>query len=75
METVSATGSRGPEGNELLERQETLLAVTGQVGHPLYSSTREAVHTLKHPVRGIDTSHSDSEIDQSIMMDTYYIRR
>jgi hypothetical protein len=38
----------------LLERQETLLAVTGQVGDPLYSSTREAVHTLERPIRGID---------------------
>jgi hypothetical protein len=57
----------------LLERQETLLAATGQVGDPLYSNTREAVLRLKHPIRGIDRSHSDSEIDQSIMMDTYYI--
>ena len=58
----------------MLERQETLLAVTGQVGDPLYSNTREAVCTLKRPIRGIDMSHSDLEIDQSIMMDMYYIR-
>jgi hypothetical protein len=69
------TGSRGWEGNELLERQETLLAVIGQVGDPLYSNTREAVLRLKHPIRGISKSQNDSEIDQSIMMDTYYIRR
>jgi hypothetical protein len=67
-------GSRGREGNELLERQETLLAVTGQVGDPLYSGTREAVLRLKRPIRGIDRSHNDSETDQSIMMDTYYIK-
>jgi hypothetical protein len=42
----------------LLERQETLLAITGQVGDPLYSSTREAVYTLKRPIRGIDTKQS-----------------
>jgi hypothetical protein len=43
--TVSATGSRRRESNELLERQETLLAVTGQVGDPLYNSTgRQCVH-------------------------------
>jgi hypothetical protein len=69
------TGSRGREGNELLRRQETLLAVTGQVVVPLYSITMEAVLRLEHPIRGIDTSHTDSEIIQSIMMDTYYIRR
>jgi hypothetical protein len=40
------------------KRQETLLAVTGQVGDPLYSSTREAVLTLKCPIRGIDMSQS-----------------
>jgi hypothetical protein len=73
--TVSTTGSRSQKGNGLLERQETLLAVTGQVGDPLYSSTREAVLRLKRPIRGIDRSHNDSGIDQSIMMDTYYIRR
>jgi hypothetical protein len=43
MRTVSTTGSRGHKGDGLLERQETLLAVTGQVGDPLYSNTREAV--------------------------------
>jgi hypothetical protein len=59
----------------LLERQETLLAVTGQVGDPLYSSTREAVHTLKRPIRGkVGRSHNDSEIHQPIMMDTWYIK-
>jgi hypothetical protein len=42
------------------------LPFTGQVGNPLYSSTREAVLRLKHPIRGIDRSHNDSEIDQSI---------
>jgi hypothetical protein len=47
-------------------RQETLLAITEQVGDPLYSNTREAVLRLKHPIRGIDKSHSESEIDQSI---------
>jgi hypothetical protein len=47
-------------------RQETLLAVTGQVGDPLYSSTREAVLTLKHPIRRIDTK----AVHQ---MDTCYI--
>ena len=50
----------------MVRRQETLLAVIGQVGVPLYSSKREAVLTLKRPIRGIDRSHSDSEIDQSI---------
>ena len=50
----------------MLERQETLLAVTGQVGDPLYSSTREAVLRLKHPIRGnrYETVHQ---------MDTCYI--
>jgi hypothetical protein len=74
MRTVSTTGSRGHKGNGLLERQETLLAIIGQVGDPLYSNTREAVLRLRHPIRGIDRSHNDSEIDQSIMMDMYYIR-
>jgi hypothetical protein len=62
------TGSRGQEGNGLLERQETLLAVTGQVGDPLYSSTREAVCTLKRPLRGIDMRQSIRWIRATPMM-------
>jgi hypothetical protein len=59
----------------LLERQETLLAVTGQVGVPLYTGTREAVRTLKCPLRGkVGRSHNDSDMDQSITVDTYYIK-
>jgi hypothetical protein len=59
----------------LLKRQETLLAVTGQVGDPSYSSTKEAVHTLKCSIRRkVDRSHNDSEIHQSIMMDMWYIK-
>jgi hypothetical protein len=52
---------------ELGKRQETLLAVLGQERTPIYSSTREAVCTLKCPIRG-------KEIRQSIMMDTRYIK-
>jgi hypothetical protein len=48
----------GRKAMDLLERQETLLAVTGQVGDPLYSNTREVVLTLKCPIRGIDTRWS-----------------
>jgi hypothetical protein len=53
----------------LLERQETLLAVTGQVGDPLYSNTREAVLRLKHPIRGIDTVQSIRWIRATSMME------
>jgi hypothetical protein len=49
------------------------LPSTGQVWDPLYSITGEAVLTLKRPIRG-NKSHTESEIDQSIMMDTWYIR-
>ena len=41
---------------------------TGQVGVPLYSSTWEAVRTLKHPVRGIDTRQSIRWICATSMM-------
>jgi hypothetical protein len=53
---------------DCLERQETLLAITGQVGDPLYSSTWEAVRTLKHPIRGIDTRQSVRWICATSMM-------
>jgi hypothetical protein len=49
------------------------LPSTGQVGDPLYSNTREAVLILKRPIRG-NRSHTEAEIDQSIMMDTWYIK-
>jgi hypothetical protein len=49
------------------------LPSTGQVGDPLYSNTREAVLTLKRPIRG-NRSHTELEADQSIMMDTWYIK-
>jgi hypothetical protein len=58
------------KGVDWMRRQETLLAVIGQVRDPLYSSTREAVLTLKRPIRGIGRSHTELEIHQSIMMDT-----
>jgi hypothetical protein len=51
-------------------RQETLLAVTGQVGDPLYSNTREAVLRLKRPIRGIDTRQSIRWIRATSMMGT-----
>jgi hypothetical protein len=51
----------------LSKRQETLLAILGQERAPIYTSTREAVHTLKHPIRGIDKR-------QFIMMDTWHIK-
>jgi hypothetical protein len=51
------------------KRQETLLAVTGQVGDPLYSSTREAVLTLKRPIRGIDMSQSIRWIHATSVME------
>jgi hypothetical protein len=51
----------------LSKRQETLLAILGQERTPIYTSTREAVHALKHPIRGIDKR-------QSIMMDTQHIK-
>jgi hypothetical protein len=35
-----------------VEDKRLYLLVTGQVGDPLYSNTREAVHTLKCPIRG-----------------------
>jgi hypothetical protein len=63
------TGSRRQGSNELLERQETLLAVTGQVGGPLYSNTREAVRTLEHLIRGIDTSQSIRWIHTTSVME------
>jgi hypothetical protein len=66
---------RKGEGNVIgVEDKRLYLLSTGQVGDPLYSSTREAVLRLKCPIRGIARSYSASEIDQSIMMDTYYIR-
>jgi hypothetical protein len=66
---------RKGEGNVIgVENKRLYLLSTGQVGDLLYSSTREAVLRLKLPIRRIARSHSDSEIDQSIMMDTYYIR-
>jgi hypothetical protein len=73
---VSATGSGG-EGREVdcIGRQETLLAAAGQVGDPLYSNTREAVLSLKRPIRGkIGRSHIEPETHQSIMMATWYIK-
>jgi hypothetical protein len=72
-ETASVAESRG-QGSELGRRQETLLAIYRASSSSLYRSTREAVLRLKRPIRGIDRSHSDSEIDQSIMMDTKYIK-
>jgi hypothetical protein len=45
------------------------LPFTGQVGDPLYSSTREAVLTLKHPIRGIDTRQSIRWVRATSMMD------
>ena len=47
---------------------------TGQVGDLLYNSTGEAVLTLKRPIRGVSGSHKESEVHQSIMMDTWYIK-
>jgi hypothetical protein len=35
-----------------VEDKRLYLPFTGQVGDPLYSNTREAVHTLKCPIRG-----------------------
>jgi hypothetical protein len=61
-------------GMDWVEDKRLYLPFTGQVGDSLYSNTWEAVHTLKCPLMGIDRSHNDSEIDQSIMMDTYYIK-
>jgi hypothetical protein len=40
--------------NRLVERQETLLAILWQVRSHIYTSTGEAVHTLKCPIRGMD---------------------
>jgi len=53
----------------LLERQETLLAITGQVGDPLYSGTWEAVRTLKCSIRGIDMSQSIRWIHATLVME------
>jgi hypothetical protein len=51
--TVSATGDREQRrGLDCVRRQETLLAVTWQVGDSSYSDTGEAVRTLKRPIRG-----------------------
>jgi len=35
-----------------VEDKRLYLPSIGQVGDSLYSGTREAVHTLKHPIRG-----------------------
>jgi hypothetical protein len=53
-------------GLDWVEDKRLYLLSTGRVGDPLYSSTWEAVCTLKHLIRGID-------MRQSIMMDTCYI--
>jgi hypothetical protein len=39
-------------GMDLVEDKRLYLPSTGQVGDSLYTSTREAVHTPKHPIRG-----------------------
>ena len=53
----------------LSKRQETLLAILGQERAPIYTSTREAVHTLKHPIRGIDkvVHHDGYMVHQGMM--------
>jgi hypothetical protein len=54
-------------GMDWVEDKRLYLPSTGQVGDSLYSNAREAVRTLKHPIRGIDKR-------QSIMMDMKYIK-
>jgi hypothetical protein len=54
-------------GMDWVEDKRLYLPSTGQVGDSLHSNTREAVRTLKCPIRGIDKR-------QSIMMDTWYIK-
>jgi hypothetical protein len=44
------------------------LPSTGQVGDSLYRSTREAVLTLKRPIRGIDMRQSIRWIHATSMM-------
>ena len=56
--TVSTIGSRKGEKESIGEEDKRLyLPSTGQVGDPLYSTTREAVLTLKHPIRGRSQRH------------------
>jgi hypothetical protein len=57
-----------------VEDKRLYLPSTGQVGDSLYSSTGEAVHTLKHPLGGIDSRshisvHHDGYVVHQGMME------
>jgi hypothetical protein len=67
-ETVSTTGSRGQKVNWNM-RQETLLAVYRASRGLLIQKYREAVRTLKCPIRGIDTRQSIRWIHATSMME------